>query len=60
MPDGDRLPDEIVLTLEETANVLLAIWAGTDELDRDHEAWRQLDEASRILVDKLLPDLRDL
>lgn len=40
--------------------MLLAIYAGTDELDSDSEAWRQLDAASRILVDKLLPDLEDL
>ncbi|MGQ0804752.1 MAG: hypothetical protein ACT4PI_12935 [Actinomycetota bacterium] len=60
MPNGDRLPDEIVLTLEEAGAVLLDIDAGIENLREGSDARRRLERAARIIVEKLLPDFRDL
>jgi hypothetical protein len=60
MPNGEPLPDEIVLSLWEATTVLFALDAGVESTPADSRAHRALEEAARILVDKFLPDLRDL
>ncbi len=60
MPNGERLPDEIVLTFEEARTVLFALDAGIGATPAESRAHRALDEAADILVAKFLPDLRDL
>lgn len=59
MPNGDPLPEEIVLTAEEARTVYLAVVAALDELGPG-EANDLCLEAQRILVVKYLPDLPDL
>jgi hypothetical protein len=59
MPNGDQLPEEIVLTSEEARTVYLAIVAALDELAAG-EARDLCMEAQRILVVKYLPDLPEL
>ena len=59
MPNGNPLPEEIVLSSEEARVVYLAIVVAIDELG-DGEARRWCIAAQRILVEKYLPDLPDL
>jgi hypothetical protein len=59
MPDGDPLPDEIVLSAEEARVVYLAVVAALDLLDPG-EARDLCLEAQRTLVVKYLPDLPEL
>jgi hypothetical protein len=55
-PFGGSIPDEIVLSREEAATVLLAI---DDAIPQAHdpELRRRLEHAAQIIVDKFLPDL---
>ena len=59
MPDGDPLPEEIVLSAEEARVVYLAVVAALDVLSAG-EARGLCLEAQRILVVKYLPDLPEL
>jgi hypothetical protein len=58
-PFGGSIPDEIVLTREKAATILLAL---DDAVERvaDADVRRALQHAAQIIVDKFLPDLRDL
>ena len=59
MPNGDPLPEELVLSAAEARVVYLAIVLALDELpDGDARGWCV--DAQRILVQKYLPDLPDL
>jgi hypothetical protein len=58
-PFGGSIPDEIVLTRDEAATVLLAIDDAVEE-SADSELRARLEHAAQILVDKFLPDLPDL
>ena len=58
-PFGGSLPDEIVLTRDEAATVLLAIDDAVEE-SVDTELRARLEHAAQIIVDKFLPDLPDL
>jgi len=59
MPDGDSLPEEIVLSAEEARVVYLAVVTALDLLGPGEAQARCL-EAQRILVVKYLPDLPEL
>lgn len=59
MPDGDPLPEEIVLDNEEARTVYLALVAAIDALGPGEEKER-CRGAQRILVVKYLPDLPEL
>lgn len=59
MPDGDPLPEEIVLNAEEASVVYLAVVAALDHLDPG-EAKTLCLQAQRILVVKYLPELPEL
>jgi hypothetical protein len=59
MPDGDPLPEEIVLSADEARVVYLAVVAAVDVL-APGEAQTLCLEAQRILVVKYLPDLPEL
>lgn len=59
MPNGNPLPEEILLTAEEARVVYLAVVVALDELPAG-EAHDLCVEAQRILVEKYLPDLPDL
>lgn len=58
-PIGGRTPDEIVLTREEAARVLLALDEAVEAVD-DVELRRRLEHGAQIIVEKSLPDLPDL
>lgn len=58
-PIGGRIPDEIVLTREEAARVLLALDEAVEAVD-DVELRRRLEHGAQIIVEKFLPDLPDL
>lgn len=58
-PFGGRLPDEIVLTREEAARVLLALDEAVEAIE-DAELRRGFEQGARIIVEKFLPDLPDL
>jgi hypothetical protein len=58
--EGDPLPHEIVLGLGEATTVLFALDAAVEALPQTSAVRRQLNEAVRIIVEKFLPDLRDL
>jgi hypothetical protein len=60
MPNGDRLPDEVVLTREEAADVLFALDAAMEGAERNSSLYVRLEAAARIIVEKFLPDLPDL
>ena len=60
MDHGERLPDEITLTLREAGSLLLAIDDALERLEPGSITHFKLDAASYILVHKLLPDLRGL
>ena len=60
MPNGEPLPDEIVLSRDEARSVLFALDAGIDATYPDSDGHRQLVDAARIIVDKFLPDLPEL
>jgi hypothetical protein len=53
------LPDEIVLTRDEVAVVLLGLDT-LDETELDSTARHQVDRAIRLLTTKLWPELGDL
>jgi hypothetical protein len=55
-PFGGSIPDEITLTRDEAATVLLAI-DDAIPIARDGELRRRLEHAAQIIVDKFLPDL---
>lgn len=59
MPNGDPLPEEIVLRAAEARIVYLAVVAALDELAAG-EAHDLCVKAQRILVLKYLPDLPEL
>lgn len=58
-PIGGRIPDEIVLTREEAARVLLALDEAVEAV-ADAELRRRLEQGAQIIVEKFLPDLPDL
>ena len=59
MTDRQSLPESIELSREEARTVYLGIVAAIDELPSgEARAW--CEEAQRVLVVKLLPDLPDL
>jgi hypothetical protein len=58
--DGEPLPDEIELSRNEAAIVLFALDAAMEALAPESDAYRQLEEAARIIVEKFLPDLPEL
>ena len=58
-PFGGSIPDEIVLTRDEAATVLLAIDDAVEESE-DNELRARLEQAAQIIIDKFLPDLPDL
>lgn len=58
-PFGGSIPDEIVLTRDEAATVLLAIDDAV-ELVMDASLRARLERSARIIVDKFLPDLPEL
>jgi hypothetical protein len=60
MPTGDSLPDEIVLSRSEAAQVLFALDQAIDEVGAGSPLTVGLEAAARILVEKFLPDLPDL
>lgn len=60
MPDGERLPDEIVLTRDEAATVLFALDAAMEVSGHRPEISGRLEGAARIIVEKFLTDLPDL
>ena len=60
MPNGDPLPDEIVLTREEGATVLFALDAEMEAVDPGSETYRRLETPARVIVEKFLPDLPEL
>jgi hypothetical protein len=58
-PFGGFIPDEITLSRQDAATVLLALDNAT--ANADSVALRvMLERAAQIIVDKLLPDLPDL
>ena len=56
---GDPLPGEITLSIQEAATVLFAL---DEAIEPTQEAGHRgrLEEAARIIVEKLLPDLPNL
>ena len=60
MSNGDPLPDEIVLTLHEAAQVLFALDEGIELAPDGSDAKAKLEDAARLLTEKFLPDLPDL
>ncbi|MGH9119125.1 MAG: hypothetical protein ACRD0A_14960 [Acidimicrobiales bacterium] len=58
-PFGGSIPDEIVLTRQEAATVLFALDEALEDISGG-ERRRRLEDAARIMVEKLLPDLPDL
>jgi hypothetical protein len=60
MPNGEPLPDEIVLSRDEAAAVLFALDAAMENTDRGSDLYRRLESAARIIVEKFLPDLPEL
>ena len=58
-PIGGRIPDEIVLTREEAARVLLALDEAVEAVG-DADLRRRLEQGAQIIVEKFLPDLPDL
>jgi hypothetical protein len=59
-PNGERLPEEIVLNRDEAAAVLFALDAAMEETEHESELYRRLETAARIIVEKFLPDLPEL
>ncbi|MEX2659185.1 MAG: hypothetical protein WD232_05790 [Acidimicrobiales bacterium] len=61
-PIGGRIPDEIVLTRDEAARVLLALDEAVEAVEAvgDADLRRRLERAAQIIVEKFLPDLPDL
>ena len=56
---GHPIPDEITLTREEAARILFALdEAAVDAADSARPA--RFEAAAAILIDTLMPDLRDL
>jgi len=60
MPNGEPLPDEIELSRDEAAVVLVALDAAMETVDRGSDLYHRLEAAARILVEKFLPDLPEL
>jgi hypothetical protein len=60
MADGEPLPDEIVLSRQEAAEVLFALDAAIEESAASSALRLRLEAAARIIVEKFLPDLPDL
>jgi len=60
MANGEPLPDEIVLTREEAKTVLFALDGGIESTPPGSDTRRELELAARIIVEKFLPDFRDL
>jgi hypothetical protein len=60
MPNGEPLPDEIVLNRDEAAAVLFALDAAMETAARGSDLYRRLEAAARVIVEKFLPDLPDL
>jgi hypothetical protein len=58
-PIGGRIPDEILLTREEAARVLLALDEAVEAV-ADIELRGRLEQGAQIIVEKFLPDLPDL
>jgi hypothetical protein len=58
-PIGGRIPDEIVLTRDEAARVLLALDEAVEAVT-GAELRRRLEQGAQIIVEKFLPDLPDL
>ena len=58
-PFGGSIPNEIVLTRDEAATVLLAIDDAVERLG-DNELRARLERAAQTIVEKFLPDLPDL
>jgi hypothetical protein len=57
--DGDPLPDEIALTRDEAADILFALDAAMDAAAAG-PLYERLEYAAQILIEKFMPDLRDL
>lgn len=60
MPNGDPLPDEIVLSRQEAKEVLLALDEAIELVAPGSELRIRLEAAAQLIVEKFLPDLRDL
>lgn len=60
MPNGEPLPDEIILTREEAATVLFALDVAIEAVDPGSDIYRRLETAAGIIVEKFLPDLPEL
>ncbi|MCC7075925.1 MAG: hypothetical protein IT198_02265 [Acidimicrobiia bacterium] len=60
MPNGDPLPDEILLSRDEAGSILFALDDAADALGSDPELRRRLEVAAQIIVEKFLPDVPDL
>ncbi len=60
MPNGEPLPDEIVLSREEAKTVLFALDAALENAAPGSDLYRRLEVAARIIVEKFLPDLPEL
>lgn len=60
MPNGQPLPEEIVLSRDEAKQVLFALDDAIEAVPARSELASRLDEAARLLVEKFLPDLPDL
>lgn len=60
MTNGHPLPEEIVLSLDEAAQVLFALDDAIEAAPARSELALRLEAATRVLVEKLVPDLPDL
>jgi hypothetical protein len=60
MPNGDPLPEEIVLSRSEAAQVLFVLDAAIDAADVGSPLIGRLEAAARVLIEKFLPDLPEL
>jgi hypothetical protein len=60
MPNGTPLPDEIVLTRQEAADVLFALDAAMEAVGAVSPLYGRLEAAAAIIVAKFLPDLPDV
>ncbi len=60
MPNGEPLPDEIVLSREEAKTVLFALDAAIERAESGSDHYRRLEVAAGIIVEKFLPDLPEL
>lgn len=58
-PFGGSIPDEIVLTRQDAATVLLVLDDAVEQID-DDDLRRRLEGAAQLIVEKFLPDLPDL